>query len=424
MTTTNNIQQSNNNQQHIAVLGAGIIGINCAIALQKKGYRVTVIDKDGTAQGCSKGNAGHFATEQVFPLAHASMLPQVPKMLLDPLGPISIKTQHLLKSLPWFAKFVINMMPKQAHRTHLALKALNQHALDCYQTLVEEAQCQHLLTLKGSLLTFEQTPLNKIQQLARHYQNGGVTVEILNNQQVKQLEPALSDIVNYGLFFPDVGHTIDPYQLCLKLADYAQQLGCEFIQENVAHISPQSDGVLLSMNGQQQSFDKLVIATGAWSPTLCKQLGYKLPMQAERGYHLECQQFNALSRPVASAERKFIITPMVNSLRLAGTVEYAALNAPANYQRAQVLFSHGQALIKQQLTKHEVDSVWMGARPSLPDSLPVICQAPKHSAIYLAFGHHHLGLTQGAITGQLICELVAGIPTTIDVSPFNIKRFN
>ncbi len=176
------------------------------------------------------------------------------------------------------------------------------------------------------------------------------------------------------------------------------------------------------------------MGTGAWSKSLLKDLGYKLPIEAERGYSLSInvdeQATPMLSRPVASAERKFIITPMDSMLRLAGTVEYAGLNAKANNQRAEMLLKNAEYILKTMPVevdtspKNSIEKCWMGPRPSLPDSLPVICQAPQHDKIFFALGHQHLGLTQGAITGKLIGQLVSGEKTDIDVSPLCISRFN
>lgn len=174
-------------------------------------------------------------------------------------------------------------------------------------------------------------------------------------------------------------------------------------------------------------FDQLVIATGAWSKPLLGSIGYKLPIEAERGYHYQLGQGVHLNRPVASAERKFIITPMSDGLRLAGTVEFSGLNAKPNYRRAMALFNHAKYLLKQMPNELPGDQElyqWQGARPSLPDSLPVIGKAPKHDNIYLALGHQHLGLTQGTITAKLIHQCITKQETDIDISPFAISRFN
>lgn len=421
----------------VVVIGAGIIGINCALALQEQGYQVMLIDKKGIGEGCSKANAGHFASEQVFPLADPSMLMQLPKMLFDPLGPVALSPKHLLQSMPWFLKFFKNMLPNLRKKNTSALTLLNKNAIACYLPLLKAANAEHLLTQKGSLLVFEKTSIQAVKKIHKQYKNAGISVELLNKEKALTLEPNLKSTINYALFFTEVGHTFNPWVFSLALADYAKSLGVEYKKLTVESVS-QKDGEVEVQTEQARVFaDHCVIATGAWSKSLLNDLGYRLPIEAERGYSLTLaseQTECLLSRPVASAERKFIITPMEKMLRLSGTVEYAGLNGKPNYQRADMLRKNAEFILtnlpseqkaEQDGTKiNGIESKWLGCRPSLPDSLPVICQAPKHDRIFMALGHQHLGLTQGAITGKLIGQLISGQPTDIDTKPFCISRFN
>jgi len=421
----------NNSEKNIAVIGAGIIGINCALELQSLGFEVTLIDKAGIGEGCSKSNAGHFATEQVFPLAELNLLWQFPKLLLDPLGPVSLSARYLPKALPWFGRFMLNMLPRKRNNNSVAIKTLNKHAINYYQPLLKEAQAEDLLTMKGSLLVFEDSSEKTIQRQFEHYKNAGVPVVLLDRQQTLLLEPNLSTRIQAALYFTNVGHTADPLAICLKLAELAIQKGCLFQQEEVLAIGHSHSGVRLTTPTKTLTFDQVVIASGAWSKQLLKPLGYNLPIEAERGYSLDLPPMindHQLSRPVASAERKFIMTPMAHGLRLAGTVEYAGLSQSANMKRADMLFKNAQHILTV-LPEYDAEQAnpsqkWMGHRPSMPDSLPVIGQAPQHENIYLALGHQHLGLTQGAITGKLIGQLISNKSTDIDISPFCISRFN
>ena len=417
----------------IAVIGAGVVGVNCALALQMQGYRVTLIDKEDIGAGCSKGNAGHFATEQVFPLAEPSLLMQLPKMLLDPLGPIALSPTHFIKTIPWFIQFFNNMSATKRSKNSEAIKSLNKNAIEYYKPLLQAADAQHLLITNGSLLVFEKTSYKAVDALHKHYQQAGVKVKLLNKEQAFLLEPNLHDNIKHALYFTEVGHTGDPLAICSLLADYAKKLGMNYKQLAVDSIEQTKSGVVINALNDMLHFDQCVIATGAWSKGLLKSLGYHLPIEAERGYSLNISMNTneqaLLSRPVASAERKFIISPMDNKLRLSGTVEYAGLKAKANNKRADMLFKNAKYILKKlpiQASKgiNQNEERWMGCRPSLPDSLPVICKAPQHDKIFFALGHQHLGLTQGAITGKLIQQLVAGQRTDIDVSPFCISRFN
>jgi D-amino-acid dehydrogenase len=421
-------QEGNNKQQTVAVIGAGIIGINCALELQSLGYQVTLLDKEGIGLGCSKANAGHFATEQVFPLAEFSLLWQMPKLLFDPLGPVALSAKHFIKAIPWFMQFFNNMRPTLRNKNKKALQALNKNAIHHYTALLKAAEAEHLISLDGSLLVFETNDRTKVELMYQHYLAAGIAVKLLDKRQTLELEPNLSNNINYSLYFTDVAHTIDPLALSKTLAEFAMCKGMTFQQTAVTSVTQTQSGVTVEIDEQHLHVDHCVIACGAWSKKLLNGLNYHLPIEAERGYSLSLPTSAAasalLSRPVASAERRFIMTPMGKTLRLAGTVEYAGLNAPANYKRAEMLKGNAAYILKRLPENEEKQEAWMGCRPSLPDSLPVICQAPNHDKIFFALGHQHLGLTQGAITGKLIGQLVTGHSPEINIDPFCISRFN
>lgn len=405
----------------IAVIGAGIIGVCNAVQLQRHGYQVSLFDPKGVGTQCSMGNAGHFATEQVFPLADKALFKKLPGMLMNKLSPLRIDWRYLIKALPWFARFCSNM-PARAYRHNTeALKALNLAAIDAYRRLLGANFDAHI-TCNGSLLTFEKFSYDDIEKLYQAYVSNGVNVELLDQQATQALEPQLHNKINYALLFKDVAHTTDPYKLSNTLFQEFLRLGGQFIQQAVTNIQ-QHDKVIVATDtqGSPPHFDKVVICTGAWSKQLCKQLGYKLPLEAERGYH-NMLSTHALSRPVASADRQFIMTPMKNGLRLAGTVEFAGLTRPPFYARAASLLTHAKGMLKG-FSDVRQGTYWMGPRPSLPDSLPVIGQAPEHPNILFALGHQHLGLTQAAITSELIANLVANQPTVFDITPYSITRF-
>lgn len=418
------------NNKQVAVIGAGIIGVNCALTLQQLGFQVTLLDKKGIGEGCSERNAGHFATEQVFPLAEADLLFQLPKLLLDPLGPMALSPCYFPKALPWFMRFIMNMLPAKRFKNGQAIKNLNKHAIDYYRPLLKQANAEHLLTAKGSLLTFEQTPFTHVKQAWQHYHDANIAVEILDRSQLLILEPNLNERINYALYFTDVAHSCSPKDICLALGNEALNQGARFQKFSVEKISNTQESVMLCDHQTTIRFDHVVIATGAWSKTLLAQLGYNLPLEAERGYSLDLSKAKTpeLNRPVASAERRFIMTPMAHGLRLSGTVEFAGLKQKANMKRADILYTHAREMLTTiapfEPSTADENQRWLGFRPSLPDSLPVICQAPKHKNIFCALGHQHLGLTQGAITGKLIGQIIVDEKTDIDITPFCLSRFN
>lgn len=413
-----------NLNQEVAVIGGGIVGICTGLFLQQKGYQVTIMDRDGIAQGCSKGNAGHFATEQIFPFADVSLLTQLPKMLLDPSGPISIKFSYFAHALPWFLRFLMNMRRSKFSAHTNALKSLNEQAITSYLPLLKQAGIEHLMINKGSLLTFEKDNRQQVVDAFKAYEQHGIKLQILNRGQVRQIEPNISQTVCWALYFKDVAHTPDPNLFCQGLATLFLSQGGKFEQREVLSLRHRKHDVSVVAERYCETYKKVIIAAGAWSKNLIAPLGYRLPLDTERGYHLMLTKPNPIERPVASAERKFIMTPMLDGLRLAGTVEFAGLHAPANKNRAFMLYPQARKLLSTLPKLTSSDSSWMGCRPSMPDSLPVIGQAPNHRNLFFALGHHHLGLTQGAITGKLIAQLLSGVEPSIDLSPFCISRFN
>ncbi|KAF7769731.1 D-amino-acid dehydrogenase [Pseudoalteromonas citrea] len=411
------------NQLNIAVIGAGIVGLCTAKKLQDQGFSVTLFDQQGIAQKCSKGNAGHFATEQVFPLAQASLLAKIPSMLFNKNGPLKIEWRYLHHALPWFWKFIANMRSAKLAANTQALKALNSSALLAYKSLLGGKDFADLITLNGSLLTFEDTPRHDINKLYQKYKRQGIAVKWLSGKAIYSLEPSLNKRIRNALLFTDVGHSVDPYALCQHIFTRFRDAGGQFKQQGIGAINTIEDAVTLTCSkGASTEFDKVIVCTGAWSKQLSQQLGFNVPLDTERGYHAMIKKQTSLSRPVASAERQFIITPMSSGLRVAGTVEFAGLDAPENHQRTKVLLQHANALLPC-IDDTPPSETWMGCRPSLPDSLPVIGRSPHHRNVYFGFGHQHLGLTQGAITAELLAQLCNSEAPSLDLTPYRIDRF-
>lgn len=420
----------NKAQGSVVVIGAGIIGVCTALSLQAAGYQVTIVDPKGVAQGASKGNAGHFATEQVFPLADKRLLPKLPSMLLSSSGPVKIRWRYFFKILPWFWRFLLNMKTPFFNHNKDALKSLNALALKAYEPLLQLANAQHLVVTSGSLLVTESDDLVSLRTMFHEFKEENVAVEFWHHDELKQKEPNLSDKIKAAIYFPEVGHTVDPELLCKQLFNGFLKLGGRFKKSAVVSLEEYKAGLKTGVRTHCEAqfslnSDHVVIACGAWSKHIVNQLGYQVPLDTERGYHLMLNAQHQVSMPVASLERKFIMTPMSQGLRLAGSVEFGGLKLKPNPKRARVLYPQAQALLTTLPPQSSDDfGVWMGFRPSLPDSLPVIGLAPNHPSVCFAFGHQHLGLTQAAVTAQLITELLSQRPTSVDLTPFCISRFN
>lgn len=417
------------------VIGAGVIGLVTACRLQQQGQQVLLLDANGVGVGCSYGNAGHLATEQVFPLADAALLPKLPGFLLDPLGPLAIRPRYFWRALPFFYRFLRQMFKAQRQANTLALKVLLQDAIPAWQRLAKDASCTDLLRYQGSLLVFEQCSLVQVEQVARGYREHGVALDILTQKQLQHYYPGLSGAIRYAILFKEVGHTLSPSLLNQRLYQWFLAMGGRFEQQQVLAIEAATEPAIatsvtsslqITLATKQISASTVVVCTGAYSQRLLKPLGYRLPLEAERGYHLMTSPPSLPSIPIASFDRKMIMTPMLHGLRLAGTVEFAGLNASDNWQRATLLRRHGEALwpeLASAISQVGPEACWSGLRPTLADSLPVISQSHL-PGLWLHFGHQHLGLTLAASSTELLLQCLAGDLMALNkAQPFRVTRF-
>ena len=417
----------------ITIVGAGIIGLACALSLSRQGWRVRVLDKQAPGMGASYGNAGHMATEQVFPIADTSILMRLPKMLMDPTGPLRLDWRHFPKALPWFARLLWNLRSTPYQASVAGLRALNESSLAAWRRLLDDINGRHLMKEDGSFLVYEQEHSREsIDALQTRMASQQVAAEYWRGDAIRDIAPQLSERIQGGLFFPDTAHVVDPWQVANALAQAARTHGVQFQQDDV--VSGEVDAQCVSLrlaNSPTVRTNKVLVACGAHSAALTAALtGINVPLDTERGYHLMLpREQGRLPVAITSLERRFIMTPMDDGLRLAGTVEFAGLDRPPNMDRAWKLQQLSQGLFQDDLDIAEA-SPWMGFRPSLPDSLPIIDSA-KDGKVLLAFGHHHLGLTQAAVTAELITHLAiegdnptsANTHSVLDLRPYRLRRF-
>ncbi|UOP10529.1 NAD(P)/FAD-dependent oxidoreductase [Pseudomonas palleroniana] len=399
------------NTADIAVVGAGIIGVACALQLARQGHRVVVVDPQDPGMGASYGNAGHLATEQVFPIADSSILKRLPAMLMDPMGPLRLDWKYLPRALPWFARLLLNLRPARYRQTVAGIRALNEASLGAWQRLLQSIEQAQLLRADGSLLVYERAESQAaIEALRERMQQQNVAVAVWSGDAVRQAAPQLSDSIQGALFFPGTGHFLDPFHVVGELVKAAKAQGVQFLKQRVVDGRVEADGVSLMTDQGVLTARQVLIACGAHSARLTAALtGKKVPLDTERGYHLMLpHEQDRLPFAVTSFERKFIMTPMLGGLRLAGTVEFAGLLRPPNMQRAWQLHRLSQGLFRQDLSTQDA-TPWMGFRPSLPDSLPIIDRVAD-GKVLLAFGHQHLGLTQAAVTAEMVVQLLKPEP--------------
>ena len=406
----------------VLVIGAGIVGTCCAVYLRREGFQVTLIDRDGPGEGCSFGNAGNFSVGSVFPQSLPGIWRKIPGMLMDPLHPLSIRWRHLPAALPWFIRFTLNSRRRRVEEIGLALKALYGHVLDAYDTLLEAAGARDLIVRQGRLTIYEsELALHKDAYALELRRRQGIDVNILSGDEAREMEPALGPRVKRAAFLPAYAHTVNPLRLTQTLAEQFVRDGGTVVRETVRGFENKDPGpprVLTDAGGHDA--DWVVIAAGAYSARMAAELGSRVLLEAERGYHLSMPDPGVtFTRTIMSSDRFITITQMEPGLRVSGIAEFSGLDAPPRYDRADVVLKHARDLIPD--LNPAGASRWMGNRPSTPDSLPIISRSPHHANVLFAFGH--FGLTLGAISGKLIAEMAAGRPATIDITPYRVDRF-
>jgi glycine/D-amino acid oxidase-like deaminating enzyme len=405
------------------IVGAGIQGICIGLQLLKKSIPVTIFDKQNPARMASYGNAGHFSPYAVLQFNRPDILVNIPKMLFSSYGPLAMKWNYVPKMLPWFFNFVKNCNTKSMLHTAKYMHQILDLSLDAYDELFKEIDTVGLVERKGILYgwTNENLKSRKLEMKVRA--DLGVKQTPVTKAEISDLEPNLQPIFDSGVLFDYAWHARDPYQISKRLFDLYIKKGGKFIKENVTEIKQtSSQETLIKTESKEYNFEKSVIACGAFSKKLTDQLGEKIPLDTERGYHVHFKGMDhLLSRAVINLDRGFGLTPMNQGMRAVGTVELGGLNNPLSKKRIDYIIRCAKELLPT-LDKHEDE--WLGFRPTLPDFLPVIGPSQKNKNIVYAFGHHHLGWTLGAITGKVVSGIVAEENTNLDLAPYNSSRFN
>jgi len=408
----------------ITVIGAGAVGVCCALWLQREGYRVRLIDRAGPGEGASSGNAGNFGIASCVPAAMPGVLRKVPGMLLDATSPLKLRWGHLPRALPWFLRFIAAARPSRVEAIADARNALLSRLHEGLDPLVADAGAERLIDHSGLLMTFEsQAAFDGAAYAIDLRRRRGVPMDILDGNEARQIEPALTPGIVRAIHVPRLAHTVDPLRLTQTLARSFERNGGEVVRSAVHgfEISPDGPRRLLTDDGALD-VGRIVLAAGVWSRPLAAQLGTRVPLEAERGYHTMFADPGVRLRvAVMSADRYIAVTDMESGIRATGMAEFAAPDAPPDMENARRVRRHAEALIPG--LKSDRVSEWMGPRPSHPDSKPVIGRSPRFANVYFAFGHDHIGLSLAGITGKLIGELVAGRPTTVDLAPFRPDRF-
>ncbi|MEX1036383.1 MAG: FAD-dependent oxidoreductase [Sneathiella sp.] len=409
----------------IIVIGAGIIGITTAIELQSMGAKVTVLDREGVAAGASRGNAGAFAFSDAAPVASPGIMKKAPKWLLDPLGPLSIPLPYALKITPWMFRFWRASRPEQVRAGIAALVALMTVSRERLVPFMEQTGTHNMLRQHGNLQLYEsRKAFEESLPSWRERASRGINFTALTSpEEIMEHQSGLDRRFVGAIYTNDWYGISDPKDYTNRLGEYFQSRGGTIrIAEAVAVETTSGDVFVMLSDGTRLSVGHVVIAAGAWSHLLARTLGDHIPLETERGYNttLPVGAFD-LKRQLSFEEHGFVVSPLSSGIRVGGAVELGGLKLPPNYRRADALLKKAKAFLPG--LKTEGGTQWMGFRPSLPDSIPVIGPATCSDRVTYAFGHGHLGLTQSAGTARIVANLVMGRENAVDLAPYSPQRF-
>lgn len=397
-------------QGHIAVIGAGIVGTCCAAELIDRGYRVTLIDRgDPGHEGASRANAGQIVPSLVLPVAYPGIALAAVRMLVDPYGPLAIRPSYLPSLVPWLARFLMAGRRSSYERSIESLAALNRHVVEATRDLYGRAGLLSCLNPTGALYLHEsQASLDKARRDWAVKGRLGFAHEFIGPERLAELEPDLAAAFAGAVFEEGMSHVSDPLEIVEGIFNYARGRGASFCRQEVEIVELSADGVVLrTSSGLRIAFDGLVIAAGAWSRALLGQIGDDVPLESERGYNVTIERPGVKVRHcLVFADRGFVATPLSPGLRIGGGVELGGLAAPPDPRRIQRIVEIAGTLMPG--LDDSGGHTWMGHRPALPDSLPVIRRSGIDPRIVYAFGHGHLGLTQGPITARIVAQLISG----------------
>ena len=413
----------------IAIIGAGINGVATAIWAQREGHKVILIEREEQAgEGASFGNGGVLAACSVVPVTVPGLLRKAPKMLFSPRQPLFLKWSYLPRLAPWLMKYLSHANAGEVRRIAQALHGIIGDSLQDHLALARGTGAEDFIRPADYLFLYRDRA---------HYEGDafgwgirrdlGVEWDELERPALTEYDPTLSDAVGFAARVGDHGRISDPGRYVKALAAHAVANGAEMIRATATDFARENGritGVRVSTSSGEDTIacDAAVLATGAWSKALGEKLGLRIPLETERGYHLELWEPSAMPRsPGMVASGKFVMTPMEGRLRLAGIVEFGGLDAPASAAPIALLKRQLAEILPGLTWAHEQE--WMGHRPAPADSIPAIGEVPGIKGAFLGFGHHHVGLTGGPKTGQILARLISGGKPNIDLEPYSPARF-
>jgi len=411
-------------RRHVIVIGAGIVGVATALSLQGEGHDVTLIDRAGPGEGASFGNGGVLAACSVVPVTVPGLLRKAPRMLFDPRQPLFLRWRYLPRLLPWLARYMAHANARDTRRIAGALAPIIGDSLADHQALAAGTPAARWIVPSDYLYIYRDRAHFEGDTFGWEIRRAhGFAWEELEGADFHAYDPAFSNDLGFAVRLPGHGRISDPGRYVKDLAAHAEAQGARLLTAEITDIAQENGRVTgVRAGGETLPCDAVALCTGAWSGPLARKLGVAVPLESERGYHLEFLEPSVMPRaPVMVASGKFVATPMDGRLRLAGVVEFGGLDAPASKAPLELLRRNARAAFPR-LDWRETRE-WVGHRPAPADSIPLIGAAPGLDGAYLGFGHHHIGMTGGPKTGRLLAQIIAGRQPNIDLTPYSPARF-
>jgi len=406
------------------VVGAGIIGTALAYELQKRGRTVVLVDRDAPGMGASFGNMASIAVTEFMPASRPSIWKQIPGWMLDPEGPVRVRPAYMPHLVPWFLRFIAASRPSVLRALEAQGAALCSRALADTMALLRETGLTDQISEQGCLSLYtDEAEFRADRDHIEILERFGFAHEKLTGNQARELEPELSPTIGMAVRFPDNRSVRNPHKLVLALAERFMALGGQIERAEVAGFTRnETIREVVLKDGRRLAADEVVIAAGAYSATLAKALGEPIPLETERGYHTQIMAPGiAMDHSIIWPARAFMVTPTAGGIRVGGTVEMAGLDAAPDYRRSKITVKRAQTALPNLQAREFTE--WMGHRPALPDTVPILSASAKTRGLYYATGHGHLGLTYAATTARLMGALICGETPETDLHPYRINRF-
>lgn len=408
----------------VIIIGAGVVGLATALQIAADGCDVAILDPNAPGSGASYGNAGTIANYAVMPVGTPSVLKNLPRLLFDRDSPLAIRHSAILALMPWLLRFAWQSLPGNAARNAGVIAALLADSLSAWRDVAAEIGAENLLRQNGCLYLYDSPAAfaGAARDIAVR-KRFGIAQEPLSPEDVRRIEPALPPFEGGGVLFPEAVNLTDPAAMMRRLTEAVKAAGVEIIRTAATAIARETGAVHVSCaDGRRRRARSVIVAAGAYSRRFAVQAGDPVPLDTERGYHVEYDmETSPLSRPVCPTSGGFYLVPMAGRLRVAGTVELGGLAAPLNPRRTALL-ERGAKAVFPHLGKP--DRQWLGFRPSTPDSIPVIGASKHGNDIIYAFGHGHLGLTLAPITARLVQSILAGQSPSVSMTGTTPLRFH